>query len=460
MNMVISLEKIEPIICDRKEHYLALLFTLLRQKSISTQNDGIVECAELLRELMEEIGIQTRLIETKGNPVVYGQLLKNESAFTLLIYGHYDVQPPDPLEEWLSPPFEPTIRDGKIYCRGAGDNKGQLMAQVLAVKTYLDAYGELPINVKFVFEGEEERSSVNLPSFVQENKELLKADLVYTSDGPSHESGNPLILLGVRGNLKVQLTASGADWDNHSGNKGNIVPNPVWKLINLFLTLRDKNERVLIEGFYDNIRQPTECELRLLKEIPYNRDEISEKIGYKDLALDGETYYRRLMFEPTFNISGFHSGYGGNGVKTIIPSKATAKMDIRLVADQDPEDIYQKLVRHVKKHAPDIDVQFMGAVDPSRTSSNHELVKVVTSAVREAYQLEPIIQPSLGGSLPDYVWTKLLGLPSIVVPYANFDEANHSPNENLNIDHFFNGIKCTCHVIHKLGEHSRASISI
>ncbi|WP_289140115.1 M20/M25/M40 family metallo-hydrolase [uncultured Brevibacillus sp.] len=451
--MVKNLEKIDDIILERKEQYLAQLFILLKQKSISTQNDGIVECAELLKGLMEEIGIQTRLIETDGNPVVYGELLKNENAFTVLVYGHYDVQPADPIDEWLSPPFEPTIRDGKIFCRGAGDNKGQLMAQVLAIKTYLDAYGELPINVKFVFEGEEEKSSVNLPSFVQENKELLKADLVYTSDGPSHESGNPLILLGVRGNLKVQLTASGADWDNHSGNKGNVVPNPVWKLIALFNTLRDENEHVLIEGFYDNILQPTEHEIQLLKKIPYNRDDIANKIGYKDLALDGETYYRRLMFEPTFNISGFQSGYGGEGVKTIIPAKATAKMDIRLVLDQDPEDIYQKFVRHVNKHAPDIDVAFMGAVYPSRTSPNHELVKIVTSAVREAYQQDPIIQPSLGGSLPDYVWTKLLGLPSVVVPYANFDEANHSPNENLNIDNFFNGIRCTCHVIHMLGKH-------
>lgn len=450
-----TLSQIDSIIYENKQNYLEQLFTLLRQKSISTQNIGMVECAELLKEIMENNGIKTRLIETKGHPVVYGEIISDENAYTLLIYGHYDVQPPDPIEEWTSPPFEPKIRDGKIFGRGAGDNKGQLMAQVLAINTYLNLYGTLPINIKFLFEGEEEVSSLNLPSFVQEHKELLKADVVYTSDGPSHESSHPLVLLGVRGNLKIQLTAKGAKWENHSGNKGNVVPNPVWKLIHLFSTMRDQQGQVLIEGFYDHICQPTEHDIQLMKQIPFNRDEIAKKIGYEELALDGETYYRRLMFEPTFNISGFQSGYSGQGIKTIIPSEATAKMDIRLVIDQSPEDIYQKIEKHVKKYAPDIEIEFLGAVYPSRTSSDNELVKIIISAVHEAYQKEPIIQPSLGGSLPDYVWTKILELPSVVVPYANFDEANHSPDENINIDYFFNGIKCTCHVIHKLGEQTK-----
>ncbi|MHB1654599.1 MAG: M20/M25/M40 family metallo-hydrolase [Desulfitobacteriaceae bacterium] len=447
-----SLIKVSELIEVRREEYLDKLFILLRQKSISSQNVGIMETAEMLKGMMEEIGIKTQLLPTAGNPVVYGEIIKDHEAFTLLLYGHYDVQPQDPLEEWLSPPFEPTIRGGKIFCRGVGDNKGQLMAQILAVKTYLDAFGSIPINIKMVFEGEEEKGSVNLPDFVSENKELLKADLVYTSDGPMHESGAPFVLLGVRGMLYVELNSKVADFDNHSGNKGNIVPNPVWRLLDLLRTMRDENGHILIEGFYDNIRKPSESELELIKKLPFDREQIAKQVGYPDLDMDGETYYHKLCLEPTFNIAGLHSGYGGEGSKTIIPAKATLKMDIRLVVDQDPDDIYRKFCNHVKKVAPDIEVTHLGAMKPSRTSADLPVVKVVTEAVRDAYEVEPVLQPSLGGSLPDYVWTKILGLPSVVIPYANFDEANHSPNENMELEKFYAGIKCTCSVIHKLGE--------
>lgn len=450
-----NLDKVQELVWNRKDEYLEQLFILLRQKSISTQNVGIVECAELLKQMMEELGIDTRLIETKGHPVVYGELMKEENAFTLLIYGHYDVQPPEPIEDWISPPFEPTIRDGRVYCRGAGDNKGQLMAQLLGIKTYIDAFGDLPINVKLVFEGEEENGSVNLASFVKEHKELLKADLVYTSDGSSHNSGSPLILLGVRGMLSLELVAKGADWDNHSGNTGNILPNPAWKLIDLLQTMRDRDGNVLIEGFYDHIRLPSEREEELLKTLPFDAENIGQKIGYPHLHMDGETYYRKLTMEPTFNICGMQSGYTGEGTKTIIPSTAALKMDIRLVVDQEPMDIYHKFCQHVRQHDPDIEVRYLGSMEPSRTSADLKVVKVVTNAVYRAFQQEPLIQPSLGGSLPDYVWTKILKTPSIIVPYANFDQRNHSPNENIKVDYFFNGIKCTCHVIHALGEHAK-----
>ncbi|WP_462410792.1 M20/M25/M40 family metallo-hydrolase [Neobacillus sp. Marseille-QA0830] len=446
------LEKLEELMNKRKEEYLEQLFRLLRHKSISTQNVGIRECAGLVQQMMEEIGIDTRLIETEGHPVVYGELIKPENAFTLLLYGHYDVQPPEPLEEWISPPFEPAVRDGRVYARGAGDNKGQLMAQLLGIKTYLDMFGDLPINVKFVFEGEEEIGSVHLASFVEEHKELLRADLVYTADGSSHNSGLPLILLGVRGMLAVELKAKGAGWDNHSGNTGNIVPNPVWKLIDLLQTMRDQDGRVLIDGFYDHIRQPSGRDMELLRALPYDAENIGEKIGFTSLEMDGEAYYRKLTMEPTFNICGIQSGYAGEGVKTIIPAEAVLKMDIRLVVDQDPMDIYDKLCRHVQRHAPDMEVNYMGSMLPSRTPADLEVIRVVTEAVGQAHGQEPLIQPSLAGSLPDYVWTKILGAPSIIVPYANFDQRNHSPNENIRIDYFFNGMKSICHVIHALGE--------
>ncbi|MCM3568473.1 M20/M25/M40 family metallo-hydrolase [Neobacillus mesonae] len=450
------LDKIQEILLPKKDEYLQQLFAFLRQKSISTQNIGIAECAEFLKNMMEGFGISAQVLKTEGHPVVYGEIMKEENHFTLLLYGHYDVQPPEPLDEWLSPPFEPTIRDGRIYCRGAGDNKGQLMAQLLAVKTYLEIFKNLPINIKFVFEGEEENGSPHLALFVKENKELLKADLVYTADGSSHYSGRQLILLGARGSLDLELTAYGADRDNHSGNTGNILPNPAWRLIDLLQTMRNKDGQVLIDGFYDNIRPPSKREKELLQSLPFNSEDIGRKIGYPHLQMDGETYYRKLTMEPTFNINGLQSGYTGEGMKTIIPASATVKMDVRLVVDQDPKDIYEKICRHVQKHDPAIEVKCLGSMDPSRTPADLKIVEVIVNAVENAFQEQPLIQPSLGSSLPDYVWTKILGVPSIIVPYANFDQANHAPNENLEIDHFFNGIICTCHVIYALGEYTKS----
>lgn len=442
---------IEKYINEKREEYLGLLFTLLKQKSISAQNIGMEECSTMLMEILEDIGMETKLISTEGYPVVYGEKINNKNDFTLLIYGHYDVQPPDPLDEWKTPPFEPTVKDGKIFCRGAGDNKGQLMAQLLAIKTYQDVVGDLPINIKVAIEGEEECGSVNLAKFVEDNKVLLRSDLVYVSDGPMHDSGAPVVLLGVRGMLFIELVAKGAKWDNHSGNKGNIVPNPAWKLVQLLNTMRDYSGKILIDGFYDDLLKPTEQELELISTLPFNAQDLAEQIGYRDFNMTKEEYYKKLTLEPTFNIAGFHSGYDGEGAKTIIPSVAKVKIDFRLVVEQDPEDIFNKLVEHVNKFAPEVEVKRYGSMKPSRTPSDLNEVKIVKKAVEKSYKQKPILQPSLGGSLPDYVWTEILGVPSVIVPYANYDEANHSPNENLNVDNFFDGILCTCHVIKELG---------
>lgn len=452
MGKLVTLQTVKQLMTERENEYLQTLFKLLRQKSISAQNIGITEATHLLKDMMVEIGIDTKIIPTSGHPVVYGEIINDTNDFTLLIYGHYDVQPPDPIDEWDSPPFEPTIRDGRIFCRGAGDNKGQLMAQLLAVKTYRDAVGELPINVKFVFEGEEESGSPHIAEFVEQNKQLLKADLVYTSDGPMHETGTPIVLLGVRGIIDIELTARGASFDNHSGNKGNIAPNPAWELIDLLKTMRDDNGNILIEGFNDDIRQPTQEEWELIEQLPFDIENIGEQIGYPDLDMTKEQYYENLMFKPTININGFHSGYSGEGTKTIIPATATVKMDMRLVVDQNPDDIFAKVKRHVEKYAPKVEVKRLASMDPSRTPVSVPIIKAVRRAVERAYGRAPFVKPSTGGSLPDYVWTKILNLPSVVVPYANFDEANHSPNENIGLQNFFDGIYCTCHVINELGK--------
>lgn len=437
---------------QHEQKYFEKLFALLRQESISADGTGIRECAELVADYMRKAGLQPEIIETNGHPVVYGERMIDEALPTILFYGHYDVQPPDPLDEWVSPPFEPSIRDGKLFARGVGDNKGQFLCHLLAFETMLRVDGELPCNVKMVVEGEEESGSPNLEPFVATHKEKLAADLVYTSDGPMHSSGAPFVLLGVRGMLYVEFTARGAKWDNHSGNKGNIAPNPAWDLVYLLNTMRDESGRVTIEGFYDDVLPVTEIERNQLRALPYDAEEVAETVGVEKIRFDGEEYYERLTLEPTCNIAGFHSGYGGPGSKTIIPKEAMLKMDFRLVANQDPVKIFEAICAHVKKHAPLVDVRHHGYMYPSRTSSEYPLVQAVIGAVETAYRQPPVLQPSLGGSLPDAVWTKTLGTPSVIVPYANSDEANHSPNENMNVDLFPKGILCTCSVLAKIAK--------
>jgi acetylornithine deacetylase/succinyl-diaminopimelate desuccinylase-like protein len=397
--------------------------------------------------MMKHIGVSARLMETNGHPVVFGELKAAQSDTTVLIYGHYDVQPAEPYEAWETPPFEPTIRDGKIYARGVGDNKGQLMAQVLAMKTLLSAYGQSPVHVKFLFEGEEESSSRSFESFVQANKDLLKADVVYTSDGPLHSSGAPIVILGCRGMLYLELRAKSAHHDNHSGNHGGIVPNPAWKLVHLLSTMVSPAGDVLVDGFYDNVKEPTDYELALLRGLPYSPEEAARTSGLETLSMSGETYYRRISMLPTFNISGLSSGYSGDGIKTVIPSTATVKLDLRLVVNQDPHDILDRVQEHVRRYAPDVQVKCIGSIKPSRTPAHLPIVKSIIGAIETSFDRKPLVLPSTGATFPDYVFTEILNTPSVLVPYANADENNHAPNENMDISCFFQGIRCTCEVL-------------
>ncbi|MCL4424947.1 MAG: M20/M25/M40 family metallo-hydrolase [Firmicutes bacterium] len=438
-------------ISSQREDYLTILFRLVRQPSISSQRIGVEECALLLRDIMEEQGIRTEIIPTAGLPIVYGEVRTDPALPTILFYGHYDVQPPEPLELWDSPPFEPTIRGGRIFGRGVADNKGQLLAHVLAAGAFLKTSGQLPVNAKFLFEGEEESSSLHLAAFVQENRERLAADVVYTSDGPMHDSGRPLVFFGARGLLYVELTATGAKHDLHSGNKGGIAPNPAWELVNLLSTMRDRDGNVTIDGFYDDVRPPTNYERQLLAALPLDEEEIKRDLGISQLPGPGDiSFYERLMFRPTLNIAGFASGYGGAGSKTIIPARGVVKMDMRLVADQDPDDIYEKFVRHVKRQAPGIEVRRLGRTPPSKTSPELPVSRLVVAAVGEARGETPVVAPTLGGTLPDYVFTKILGLPSVGVPYANPDERNHAPNENLVLENFYAGIRTSAFALERM----------
>jgi acetylornithine deacetylase/succinyl-diaminopimelate desuccinylase-like protein len=439
---------------EHRRESLDILTTLLRQPSISAQDAGVKECAALLAGLMRDLAIPAEVIPTPTQPVVYGEIVRAPRVFTLLCYGHYDVQPPEPLELWQSPPFEPTVRDGRLYARGAGDNKGQLVAHVLAAKAWLETAGGPPVNLKFVFEGEEESGSPGLGEFVREQRAKLAADLVYISDGGLHPSGAPVISLGNRGILGITLVAQGADRDNHSGNKGGVAPNPVWMLVHLLSTMVDPAGRVLIEGFYDAVRPVGTVEERLLAAMDFDPVEFGRTMGLERVQMDGPTYWRRIMLEPYVNINGFISGYVGPGSKTIIPATAECRIDFRLVVDQRIQDILEKVRRHVARVDPRVRVleRGFGTMEASRTEPDHPAVGVIARAVEAVRGVGPYITLASGGSLPNAVWPTILGVDHIGVPYANADENNHSPNENLSLERFYDGIHVSAEVFHALAE--------
>lgn len=436
----------------RREEFLARLIDYVRRPSISAHGEGIAEVAEYIADVLRAMGMDTRVIQTAGWPMVLAERNDVPGAPTVLLYGHYDVQPPDPLGEWVSPPFEPTVRDGRLYARGVGDNKGQHFAQILALESLLAVRGALPCNVKVLLEGEEEIGSPQMPAFVREHREELSADLVITSDGPVDESGRSTLNFGVRGVASFELRAQGANRDLHSGNFGGIAPNPLWTLVHLLATMKDAEGTVLIDGFYDNVQPLTVLEARALENLPVDLDAVKASLGLANLdAPVHRGYFERLSAWPTFTINGLHGGYGGPGSKTVLPHEAFAKCDIRLVEAQTAEEIFEKVERHVAVHAPGVEVVRQGSMDPSKTPLDSPYAGPIRRGIVAAQGEEPLIVPALGGSLPDYVFTKVLGLPAFGVPYANADESNHAPNENLEIERFYTGIRTGIAMLANLG---------
>lgn len=436
----------------RRDAHLEILFTVLRQPSVSVQGTGMKECADLLVDLLHRHGISARLIETDGAPVVYGEVeAAGPSAPTVLLYGHYDVQAPQPLDAWVTPPFQPDVRDGRIYARGVADNKGQHLCHVFALDALARTTG-VPVNVKLVLEGEEEIGSPHLDAFAGAHRDMLATDLVVTADGSYHPSGRPVVCFGVRGDLGVELRLRTAVRDVHSGNFGNTVPDPTWRMIEVLHSLRDHEGRVAVEGFYDDIREPTDEELAMGAALPFDAESFAAELGLREpVVRTAEEYARAVMFSPTLTVAGMASGNTGDAVKTIVPGSIIVNLDIRLVADQSPGDVFDKLSRHIAAVDPAIDVRYLGSMKPSRTPPDSPLGRTVVEAVHRAREQEPLVVPSLGGSLPDAAWTETLGVPSIIVPYAAHDSANHAPNENLRLDDFYAGIETSLHLLDALG---------
>jgi acetylornithine deacetylase/succinyl-diaminopimelate desuccinylase-like protein len=435
-----------------QDSFTQRLMGYVRHPSISAQGIGVAEVAQLVVGMLTEVGLQTRLIPTAGYPMVLGRWDKAPGAPTVLLYGHYDVQPPDPLEEWVSPPFEPTLRDGRIYARGVGDNKGQHFAQILAIESHLAVHQNLPCNVIVLLEGEEEVGSPHIADFVREHRDKLNADLVITADGQLHPSGTPTITFGVRGVASFELRARGANSDLHSGNFGGVAPNPLWTLVHLLASMKNENGEITIEGFYDQVIPPTDLEKVAVAKLPLDLPAVKAELGLENLDQPAERpYYERLMFHPTLTINGLRGGYGGPGSKTVLPHEAVAKCDIRLVEAQTPDEILAKVAAHVQRHAPEVAFIPLDGMFPSKTPLDSPFAAPIQEAIIAAQGVEPLLYPSMGGSLPDYVFTKILGVPAFVVPYGNADEANHAPNENLTLECFYNGIRTGAALLSYIG---------
>lgn len=432
--------------------FIERVMEYVRHPSISAQNVGIGEVAGMLVSILRALGFAAEAVPTAGHPMVLGHWDKLPGAPTVLLYGHYDVQPPEPLDAWVSPPFEPAIRDGRIYARGIGDNKGQHFAQLLAIESHLAVCGRLPCNVIVLLEGEEEVGSPHIAEFVRTHRDKLKADFVVTADGAMHASGLPTVKFGVRGIASFELRARGACRDVHSGNFGGVVPNPLWTLVHLLATMKNKSGEITIDGLHDVIVAPTPLERAAAARLPVDLEAIKSELGLSQLdhPLD-RPFFDRLMFHPTLTINGLHGGYGGPGTKTVLPDQAIAKCDIRLVEAQTPDDIFAKVAAHVRRHAPDVEFVPQGSMAPSKTPLDSPYAEAIRQAIVLAWGVEPLLYPCTGGSLPDYVFTKILGIPAFVVPYANADEANHAPNENLKLDCFINGIRTGAALLSQLG---------
>ncbi|MFN8485933.1 MAG: M20/M25/M40 family metallo-hydrolase [Anaerolineae bacterium] len=447
-----SLSNVFSHVDAHQQAFIDRLIDYVRRPSISAHGLGIAEVADFLVELLRGLGLATELIPTAGWPVVVGRRTDNPGGLTVMLYGHYDVQPPDPLDAWVSPPFEPTIRNGRLYARGVGDNKGQHFANILALETLLATQGRLPVNVIVVLEGEEEIGSPRMADFVRDHRDRLKADLVITSDGPVHESGQACIHFGVRGIISFELRAHGASRDLHSGNFGGVAPNPIWTLVHLLATMKNDQGIVTIDGFYDRVQPPTPLERQALDSLPIDVERVKAELGLKELdAPPARPFYDRLSCWPTMTINGLHGGYGGPGTKTVLPSQAVAKCDVRLVEAMTVEDTFARIEAHVRKHAPDVEFIRQGSMEPSKTPIESPFTEPLRQAVRAAQGEDPLLIPALGGSLPDYVWTKVLGIPAFLVPYANADESNHAPNENLELWRFIAGIKTGAAMLTYLG---------
>lgn len=442
------MEDLKKYIEKNKDRFLEELFDLIRIPSISSSTDhkeDMHKAAEYIKESLLKAGAgKAEIMPTKGNPVVYGEKIIDPSLPTVLVYGHYDVQPAEPLDLWKSPPFEPEIRDDKIYARGADDDKGQLFMHVKAFE-YMNKENKLPCNVKFMIEGEEEIGSPSLKDFCRENKEMLKSDIILVSDTTMIANDAPSVTIGLRGLSYMEVEVTGPNRDLHSGLYGGAVVNPVNILAKMIASLTDEDNRITIPGFYDKVLELSEEERKDLNRAPYNEESYKKEIGVK--ALDGEkgfTTLERTGIRPSLDVNGIWGGYIEEGAKTILPSKAFAKISMRLVPHQKSKEIDQLFKKHFMAIAPqgiEVKVRSLhggeGYVAPTDTPA----YQAASKAIMETFGKKPIPTRS-GGSIPIISdFEEVLGVKSILMGFGLESDAIHSPNENYPLFNFYKGIE-------------------
>jgi len=449
-----------------REHYLQALFDFLRIPSISTLPEAAPDmqrAAEWLAEAMTRIGLdQVAVMPTAGHPLVYGQWLgAGPQAPTLLFYGHYDVQPVDPLDEWLSPPFEPTVRNNQLFCRGATDDKGQVYLVLAAIDSYLRTGGRLPINLKVIIEGEEEISSPNLAPWVEEHRAMLACDAVLICDSGILAEDVPLINHGTRGLTYMEIEVQGPATDLHSGGFGGVVDNPFNVLVRILAQLQDgETRRVLIPGFYDQVAPPDALEERLLAQVPVSDPVVQGLTGAPAVAGEaGYTAAERLTVRPTLDIHGMPGGFTGEGKKTVIPARASAKVSMRLVPDQDPAEIAALFERYVRSLAPStvkVAVRTLGLARWSLVDLHHPAVQAAAQAYQAGFDVAPLFMRG-GGTLPIVAdFQDTLGVPVVMMGFGLPDDNAHAPNEKLSLNLFRRGIETVIHYLALLPEAMQA----
>jgi acetylornithine deacetylase/succinyl-diaminopimelate desuccinylase-like protein len=413
---MIAFNQIDQYLDDHLEESIVELSNLCAQPSVSAQNWGLIECATLVEEMLNKRGFSVRIEPTGGAPVVFAER-KGQSEGTVLFYNHYDVQPAEPLELWSYPPFVPTLKDGILYARGVNDDKGHLVSRLFAIDALLSEADELPCSVKFVIEGEEEVSSLHLHDYVQSHKDQLKADACIWEFGGVDHRDTPMQYLGLRGICYVELSVETAKQDVHSGVGGSIFPNAAWRLVWALNSLKGPDERIRIPGFYDLIQPPSARDIQLMEELPETSDEFKDRYGLKGFikGLSGGLNLRLAeVFEPTCTICGFSSGYEGAGSKTVLPARASAKVDFRLVPNQTPEVVLKQLRAHLDAEGfSDIQIKFWGGEAPARTDPDHPFVKLVVDCAEDVYGQRMQVVPMVGGSGPNNVFIENLNLPIV-----------------------------------------------
>ena len=445
-----------------RERHQDELFAYLRFPSISAlpaHADDVRRCAQWVRAHLERLGLRdARLIETPGNPIAYAEWLDaGPAAPTLLVYGHYDVQPTDPLALWETPPFEPAVRDGRIYARGSTDNKGPLFTYLKALETLLAVDGRLACNVKVIVEGEEELRADHLDQFLADNRDLLVCDACVISDSALYGRGIPSIAISLRGMAAMQIRVETASTDLHSGMYGGVAPNALHALAHLLATLHDEDGRVAVEGFYDSVRQLAREELEEWSRLPFDEEELRREIGARRL-IGGHDHgvLERMWARPTLDVHGIWGGFEGEGIKTVIPREARAKLSCRLVADQGPEEVLELVRRHLERHCPPeatltIESTLAGA-GPMTMPREHPLVAVARESLAAAYGREALFFRS-GWSVPVAALVKQrLGVDSLLLGFGLPTDGAHAPNEHFDVENFDRGIATMVEFFSRAGD--------